>query len=186
MRPEIKNIKQNLQANNLKGASEAILKAHEQIKNYPVLIAFEGVYYAQSGDFERAIAAFAVALQRLPRDPVLYYNLASVLRATGRLVAAEEAIRKSLHFIPLNPLALYELAQIQTYQGKHNEAILTLFKCIQNSALFFPAYVAITQYFLLDNHPELAIKLYETAIKGAPREQFFKDRLKELKEPKGL
>lgn len=181
MRAEIKNIKLNLRNNDLKAASEAILKAHQQIKNYPALIALEGIYYAQAGDFEQALGAFAMALETMPRDPVLYYNLGSVLRATGRLVAAEEAIRKSLHFVPLNPLALFELAQVQTLQGKHNEAVLTLFKCIQNVSLFFPAYVALTQYLVYDNQKELAIQIYEAAVKGAPEEPFFKDRLGELK-----
>ena len=177
----MKNIKQNLKKGNLRAASEAILTAKKQNKNYPELIVLEGIFYGQAGELERALEAFAVALKKLPRDPILYYNLACVLRATGRLPAAEEAIRKSLHFMPLNSLALFELAHIQTFQGKHNEAIMTLLKCIKNTTYFFPAYVAIARYFLLDNHLELAIKLFESAAKEDPQEQFFKDQLRELK-----
>lgn len=181
MRAEIKKIKQSLKNNNLEDAAKQISKASHQIKNYPLLIALEGVYYGEAGDLDKALSAFAMAAQAMPRDPVLFYNIGAVLRAMGRLKAAEEAIRRSLHLNPLNPLAQYELAQIFTLKGKHNEAIMTLFKCIQMASLFFPAYVALTQYLLLDKQKALAIKLYETAVAGAPNEPFFKDRLAELK-----
>lgn len=181
MREEIKKIKLSLQNNDLKAAGAEILKAHQLVKTYPALTALEGVYYGQAGNFEQALAALAVAQKSIPRDPALYYNMGCILRATGRLVAAEEAIRKSLHFQPSNPFALFELAQIQTLRGKHNEAILTLFKCIENFNFFFPAYVALTQYLVFDKQEALAIKIYETAVAGAPEEQFFKDRLAELK-----
>ncbi|MES2504067.1 MAG: tetratricopeptide repeat protein [Myxococcota bacterium] len=181
MRAEIKNLKAALESADLKMASELIEKAESQLQNYPILIALEGVYYAQRGFFEEALSALAIASQALPRDPGIYYNMAIILRTTGRLVAAEEAIHKALRFSPLSPLVLFELAQIQTAKGSHGEAIMTLLKCIQNANLFFPAYIALTQYLLLDNQPKLAVKLYETAVEGAPSEQFFKDRLQELK-----
>ncbi len=181
MRAEIRKLKQSLQVNDLKTAAELIQKAHEQIKNYPLLIALEGIYYAEAGDLNRALSALAVASQTMPRDPVLFYTIGAVLRAMRRLKAADEALRKSLHLNPMNPFALYELAQVQTLQGKHNDAVFTLFKCIQNFSLFFPGYVALSQYLLMNNQKELVIRLYEAASAGAPGEQFFKDRLAELK-----
>ncbi|MEI6806261.1 MAG: tetratricopeptide repeat protein [Myxococcaceae bacterium] len=181
MKPEIKKIKENLQVNDLQATEKNINHARKHLKNYPLLIALEGIYYTQTGDFEKALSALATAAHSMPRDPVLFYNLAEVLRAMGRPKAAEEAIRKSLHINPFNPFAIYELAQIETLQGKHSEAIMTLFKCIKDFSLFFPAYVALAQYLIADNQTALAIKLYETAVAGAPEEQFFKDRLRELK-----
>ena len=181
MRAEIKKIKQSLQNNDLKTAAEQILKANHQIKNYPLLIALEGIYYGETGDLDKALNAFAMAAKTMPRDPTLFYNLGAILRAMGRLKAAEEALQKSLHLNPFNPLVLFELAQVRTLQGKHNEAIMALFKCIETASFFFPAYVAITQYLIMDNQAALAIKLYETAVAGAPNEPFFRARLAELK-----
>jgi tetratricopeptide (TPR) repeat protein len=181
MRPEIKKIKENLQNNDLKSAEENMNKARKKLKNYPILIALEGIYYAQTAAFDRALSAFALASETMPRDPILFYNIGSLLRVMGRLKAAEEAIRKSLHLSPFSPFALYELAQIQTLQSKHNEAVMTLFKCIKTFSLFLPAYTALSQYLLLDNQTALAIKLYETAAAGAPNEPFFKNRLSALK-----
>lgn len=181
MRPEIKKIKDSLIQKDLKTAYELILKAKNKLKNYPLLIALEGIFYGEAGDLENALSAFAVAAETMPHDGNLFYNLAATLRGLRRLTAAEEAIRKSLRISPLNPFALYELAQIQTLQGKHNEAIMTLFKCVKHVPVFYPAYAALTQYFLLDDQKNLAIKLYETASAGLPEDSFFKDRLKELK-----
>src|SRR5688572_15400955 len=126
MLPEIKNIKAALEQNDLKTASELFSKIEGQAQTHPVLLGLEGVYYAQRGYLEQALGAFAAAAEKMPRDPVLFYNIAGILRATGRLVAAEEAIRKSLRFNPLDPFTLFELAQIQTARGMHGEAIMTL------------------------------------------------------------
>jgi len=180
MRKEISNVKQALRENNFKDARELIIKAQNQIKNYPQLIALEGIYYAQMGGYEEALAALAQAQETMKRDPALYYNIAVVSREAGRLVAAEEAIKKSLHFAPFNPIAQFEHAQILSARENHSEAIMTLFKCIEQHSLFFPAYVALSNYLVLDDNAELAIRLYEAAVDGAPEEQFFKDRLGEL------
>lgn len=181
MRAEIKKIKLSLKNNDLKTAAEQISKAHRKSKNHPLIIALEGIYYTQTGNLEQALAAFSIAAQSMPRDPTLFYNIAVLLKNMGRMIAAEEAIRRSLRLRPENSLALFELAQILALNGKHNEAILALLRCIQNFNLFFPAYVALSQYLLLDGQDKLAVQLYEAAVKGAPQEKFFQDRLAELK-----
>lgn len=181
MREKLHKIGQFLSTGNLEEAKRNFQDLSEDERKYPATKALEGIYSAQKGDLGQALGAFAVASEKMPHNAALYCNMASALRGLNRLKSAEEAVKKSLRINKLNnPLAWYEYAQIQTAQEMHNEAVLTLYKCIEHSPLFFPAYAALTQYLLLDNQIELAIKLYKTASEGAPDEQFFKDRLQEL------
>ncbi len=172
---EIRNL---IQSGRLEQARECLNEALAKSKRNPELIVLEGLYYAQAGDYERALEAFAAASKFRHHDQGLFYNLAVILRNMGRLNAAEEAIQKSLRIKPLNnPLALFEQAQIKTLQGKDAEAMQILFGCIEKNGLFFPAYIALENYLTLVGHKAIMEKIYRAASEQLPDEVFFKQRL---------
>jgi tetratricopeptide (TPR) repeat protein len=178
MKKENREIRDLIQSGQLPQAFERLNAILVKTKRNPELIVLEGLYYAQAGDYDRALQAFAVASKSRPHDQSLFYNLAVVLRNMGRLKAADEAIQKSLRIKPLNnPLALFEQAQIKTLQGKDAEAIQILFGCIEKNGLFFPAYIALENYLTLMGQKAIMEKIYRAASEQLPDEVFFKQRL---------
>lgn len=181
MKSENIKIRDLIQSGQLEQALEGLNAILAKTKRNPELMILEGLYYAQAGDYEKALQAFAAASKSRPHDQSLFYNLAVILRNMGRFKAAEEAIGKSLRIKPLsNPLALFEQAQIKTLQGKDAEAIQILFGCIEKNGLFFPAYIALENYLTLTGHKEIMKKIYQAASEQLPDELFFKQRLLEV------
>lgn len=162
-------------------AGKLIEETIQKTGDTPIMKALRGLYLAESGREDEALGCFALALDRLPRDTAILFNVAVILRKKGLLVAAEEAINRLLRIAPMNPVAHFELARIYTDQQQHSKAVMSLFKSIQIDNRFLPGYLALGVYLDLDGRRDLAIKLYEVAVASAPDEPFFRKRLVELK-----
>ena len=175
------NILKSIKNKDINSSYKLLSKLKKEDVENPQFLILQGIFFVEINDLVHSLAAFSKAAQKMPRDPTLLYNLSVLLEQMGRLNASEEAIHRAMHVSKPNPFIYFQMAEVLTLQGKHPEAMKTLFKCIEQFGLFFPAYVALVYYLLLLDHKDLAIQLYEKAIEAAPKEKFFKVRLAELK-----
>jgi len=76
--------------------------------------------------FEEAIPSYRKALALQPRFPEAHFNLGNVLRAIGRLEAAEEQLLMAVNQEPAMASAWYNLADVQEELGRLDDAIASL------------------------------------------------------------
>jgi len=181
MNQDIKSIRSLLKENNLAEAGNEIEKLRPNLGSLPIFQGFEAIYLSKTDILDQAIALMAEVLERMPHDWSVYYNLAYWLRLKGHFRAAEQGILKSIRISPMNPVAYFLYAQVLSNQERHAEATMALFKSIELDNLFYPAYVSLSTYLALDNRPDLAVQLYQTALDTDPENAFFKQGLSQAK-----
>lgn len=82
----------------------------------------QGLALMQQGRWEEAARAFEAAIERLPRDPLFWLNLAQARRKQGDAAAAERAARRALELDPRAELARRMLADVLAMQGRPAQA----------------------------------------------------------------
>ena len=82
-----------------------------------------GHYYYQSGDLEKAAAAYGAAIAKNPRRKIAQLYLGNIYLSQGKLVPAMERFRAAEQLDPLSPDIAYSIACAEALQG-HAEASL--------------------------------------------------------------
>jgi tetratricopeptide (TPR) repeat protein len=90
--------------------------------------------------YSKAAEAYRMALSLRPGFPDVYFNLGNVLRALGRLDAAEETYRKAVAQDPSKAAAWYNLADVQEEQGQMETAVASLQAALQASPNYADAH----------------------------------------------
>jgi tetratricopeptide (TPR) repeat protein len=90
--------------------------------------------------YSEAAEAYRMALSLRPGFPDVYFNLANVLRAIGRLDAAEETYRTAVAQDPSKAAAWYNLADVQEEQGQMESAVASLQAALQASPNYADAH----------------------------------------------
>lgn len=108
----------------LESAEKDFRRALELDNRDPEISNNYGWFLCQIGKEKDSIAHFERALKNpLYQTPeTAYLNAGTCHRKAGDLVAAEEAVRRSLRFSPENPQALFQLAAINYQRGNYDAA----------------------------------------------------------------
>ena len=102
----------------------------------------------ENEDAERwddALSAYRQALAMQPRFPEAHFNLANVLRAAGRLQAAEERYRVALEQDPRLVEAWFNLADLLDQLHRSSEAIECLREAVRCSPTYADAHFNLAQ-----------------------------------------
>jgi len=106
-----------------------------------------GAAYQSARDFSRAFAEYRHALAIRPDLPIVYSNMGTIYLEQGRVMLAEETLKRAIEFNPSLPRPYINLAAIAIYRNKPDEALTYLEKAEKagaaNSSLqFFRARVS--------------------------------------------
>jgi Flp pilus assembly protein TadD len=85
-----------------------------------------GTFYAERGDFARAVSELREAIRLDPFFPPAYVNLADVFRAAGsaRDAEGEQVLRDGLSRAPTNATLHHALGLALTRLNRHDEALV--------------------------------------------------------------
>lgn len=105
----------------------------------------QGLALMQQGRWEEAARAFEAAIERSPKDPLFWLNLAQARRKLGDAAAAERAARRALELDPRSELAQGMLADALSMQGRAAAPTPQVGKAHQVVNEFLQAGVALLQ-----------------------------------------
>ena len=112
-----------LDAKNQPEATEATFRRAIALKanywrNYERL----GIFYANHGRYEEAIAPFRRIIELVPDNPAGYTDLGSTFHLLGRESEAEQELKKSIALRP-TPVALSDLATVYFFEQRFADAM---------------------------------------------------------------
>lgn len=108
-------------------AAERLVKAVEADPAYGPAHNTLGLIHYDAGNLYQAVLAFEEALQYMPHDPDVHFNLALALEAAGRVDDAEELYLAAVAMHPTNPNYLGNLVRLRIRRGEsgpHIDAML--------------------------------------------------------------
>jgi len=97
---------------------EALVKAHPKVCEVQILAA---QVYQEHDDFEKADAAYELALAINPDHPDLYFNRAILNAKIGKIEEAISDSRRAVAILPQNPEFHFQLATFLLTAGKFDE-----------------------------------------------------------------
>lgn len=98
----------------------------------------QGQMYAQQKQPKEAIAEFQEAIKQAPNNSDLYEELGNEYRKAASLDLAQQAFRKELELSPNNPIAMFNLAQMDI-ETDHTEEGLQLLRKVEANYVNSPA-----------------------------------------------
>lgn len=115
-----------LATGDVKGA-EAVLSAvhRSDPKNATAIFILERIYQTQ-GNPDKALLTLTEGVNALPGNPRLHQERGDVLLSMGKAVEAQAEFRDVLKSQPLNPMALFNLARLDSATGHPEEALVHL------------------------------------------------------------
>ncbi|GMV60202.1 MAG: hypothetical protein AMXMBFR72_32940 [Betaproteobacteria bacterium] len=106
----------------------------------------QGLALMQQGRWDGAALAFEAAIERSPKDPLFWLNLAQARRKQGDAAAAERAARRALELDPRSELAQRMLADVLSMQGRTAQVPSAPARATDNAAnVFLEAGLALLQ-----------------------------------------
>lgn len=81
-----------------------------------------GVYYHNSGNYERAVEWFRRAAENEPNNVTILSNLGDELKLTGHFGEAEEVLRRAVQSDPRHAISRINLADVLHMRGRKDEA----------------------------------------------------------------
>lgn len=77
-----------------------------------------GMLHYQEGNLYQAILAFETAMELMPHDPVVYYNLGLTLESAGKVHEAMDLYWRAVEMDPVNPNFLGNLVRLRVRLGE--------------------------------------------------------------------
>lgn len=77
-----------------------------------------GLLHYDDGNLYQAVLAFEQAMEFMPHDPAVYYNLALALESAGRVSEAMELYYQAVAMAPTNPFFLGNLVRLRIRLGE--------------------------------------------------------------------
>lgn len=131
----------------------------------PVKLFLEGQKAHEQGDLDKALELYSKAIAVLPEFPEAEYQRGMIYQARGMDREAEASFRKAVDYRRDWTLAMSSLGKVLIRNGKLVEARQVLEKAIRLDSLSFPAYIALTDLYLLENPAESVLrKLYSSLV----------------------
>ncbi len=118
--------------------------------------------------YEDAHNFYAMALSYSPDDPVILTNMGVLLRAQGKIKAAEECYRRALAIDPDSPGCWTNLGNVLRRLGHLNEAVYCHRKAFKLDKYFIDAYYNLGLTLQDLGKLDEAIKIYDFCLKSKP------------------
>jgi tetratricopeptide (TPR) repeat protein len=96
-------------------ADEAYGPAHNNV----------GLLHYDQGNLFQAVLAFEQAMELMPYDPAVYYNLALTLESAGKVHEAMDLYWQAVEMDPVNPVFLGNLVRLRVRLGENNPELVT-------------------------------------------------------------
>jgi aspartyl/asparaginyl beta-hydroxylase (cupin superfamily)/Flp pilus assembly protein TadD len=111
-----------------------LAQAEAAAPDHPMVLNARAIQLLQSGGLARARELLDRALRQEPRNPSLWMNLATALRALGLRDEEEQALQSVLKFEPRHLLALLQKAELHEFRGKPRAAASVYHNALQTLA----------------------------------------------------
>jgi Tfp pilus assembly protein PilF len=129
------------------GAREQLEKAVEKNPELPGVYPYYAMALLQTGDHDRALAAFHRGLEQDPNDFDCNLNYGALLKQDQRYDEAMPYLERALRVRPGNLAALYQIAGVQLATGKLDQSRVSLQKVIRESPEFIEGHVMLATVF---------------------------------------
>lgn len=84
-----------------------------------------GLLHYEQGNLYLAVLAFEQALDLMPQDPAVYYNLALTLESAGKTFEAMDLYTQAVEMDPTNPQLLGNLVRLRVRLGEDDPTLVT-------------------------------------------------------------
>lgn len=128
----------------------------------------QGLALMQQGRWDEAARAFEAAIERSPKDPLFWLNLAQARRKQGKPEATEAAARTALRLDPESDLARRFLADALSQQGRHAHAVQALSPSLDSDAATPETFVEAGDALVQSHQYAAAVEKYMEAAKRKP------------------
>ncbi|MEW5882213.1 MAG: tetratricopeptide repeat protein, partial [Pseudomonadota bacterium] len=128
----------------------------------------QGLALMQQGRWDEAARAFEAAIERSPKDPLFWLNLAQARRKQGKPEAAEAAARTALRLDPESDLARRFLADALSQQGRHAHAVQALSPSLGSDVATPETFVEAGDALVQSHQYAAAVEKYMEAAKRKP------------------
>lgn len=143
---------------------------------YPLMQSMLGQLYADVGETAQASAIVSAALQEHPDHPDLIMAAAAIAEAAGDVGKAGEILKEAVVNHPLAQRPLFALAEVESRQGRINEAIATITPLLQANPHNFAALNYVGYSLIADpSAKERAEDMLLRALELAPDSAFVLD-----------
>ncbi|MDA8744716.1 tetratricopeptide repeat protein [Rubripirellula amarantea] len=114
-----------LDAQNIDGATQKFMSAINADETYGPAHNNLGLLHYEQGNLYQAVLAFEHAMEYMPSDPIVYYNLAITLEAAGKVHDAMDLYLQAVDMDPVNPVFLGNLVRLQIRLGETGPIVKT-------------------------------------------------------------
>jgi Tfp pilus assembly protein PilF len=83
-----------------------------------------GLLHYEQGNLYEAVLAFEQAMDLMPQDPAVYYNLALTLESAGKVFEATELYTQAVAMDPTNPMFLGNLVRLRIRLGENDPSLV--------------------------------------------------------------
>ena len=105
-------------------AEEKFLHAIEADLGYGPAHNNLGLMHYEQGNLYQAVLAFEHAMDYMPQDPAVLYNLALTLEAAGKVHEALDLYMQAVEMDPVNPNFLGNLVRLRVRMGDHDPSLV--------------------------------------------------------------
>ena len=114
-----------LNKQNIEGASKKFMAAIAADETYGPAHNNLGLMHYEQGNLYQAVLAFEQAMEYMPSDPIVIYNLALTLEAAGKVSEAMDLYQQAVDMDPVNPVFLGNLVRLQLRMGETGPIVKT-------------------------------------------------------------
>ena len=83
-----------------------------------------GLMHYEQGNLYQAVLAFEQAMEFMPQDPTVLYNLALTLESAGKVYEALDLYMQASEMDPANPFFLGNLVRLRVRMGDHDPSLV--------------------------------------------------------------
>lgn len=83
-----------------------------------------GLLFYEEGDLYDAVLSFEAAMDYMPNDPSVYYNLGLALESAGKSQEAMDLYHQAVEMDPANPIFLGNLVRLRVRLGEHDPSLV--------------------------------------------------------------
>ncbi|TWU58427.1 photosystem I assembly protein Ycf3 [Rubripirellula tenax] len=103
---------------NIDEAAEKFMSAIQADETYGPAHNNLGLLHFEQGNLYQAVLAFEQAMEFMPNDPIVYYNLALTLESAGKVSEALDLYVQAVQMAPANPVFLGNLVRLRIRLGE--------------------------------------------------------------------
>jgi putative PEP-CTERM system TPR-repeat lipoprotein len=153
---------------NMRGASDDVVAVFHQMAaafpRSPEPGFLAGLALQQAGKFAQARKEYESSIARDPHYVRTLEKLVAMDIQEKQYASASQRVQKEIAANPSVPETQYLFAQIQMAQGANAQAEALLSKIIDTYPNYRPAYMALSQLFISQNKPQLAIEKLQNIL----------------------